>query len=188
MEQSKAADKLAERIAATKAAYEALKEAASADLSGLRHRMGRKLAKNRFRKKLPGEVARVVAFVAAHFGLKSADVTECAAEGRSIFTTAPDDALDDHLEALLSAVKAREAVIGPDPVARATALVTDWAKIYAASEASSAQKSLAEQRKRGARKVLQGELYLNLAELMRLFPEDEEAVRRFMQESLLRPR
>lgn len=177
---------LTARIAAALAALTPLQAASGSDQIQLGLRKAAKDAKNTFRKSLPEEIGKVALAVAANYGEDSAQVTECFPAGRTVFTRAADDRLNDHFTAMIAGVAAHVADLGAPLLAQATALQTNWLTIYAASEASGGAKSLTEAARREARGVLQLELFRTLLTIGLQYPRQPEKLAEFMTQSLLK--
>ena len=165
---------LDDRLAATETALADLNEAFTGDLGGGAARKARKMSKRRFRQQhLPPALARVFAFLTAHFGPRSPQVR--ALGRRKDYLRSPDDALDNRLRTLHQLVAAHQATIGDTPVELAAALVAQWDEIYRQSESATGTKSRTESELRRARRALQWELYRNLLRLVELHPRQPEA-------------
>jgi hypothetical protein len=176
---------LAARIAATLAALNIVAQCSSDDTVRLGARKAAKMAKDTFRKNLPGEINKVWLVVAGHYGMNAPQVTEVFPKGRSIFASVTDDKLQVELDALVAVLVAKQGDLGAAVVADATALKNNWMTIYAASEEKSGQKTTTEAGKREARRNLQLELFFNLIELMKMFPRQPEKLALYMTQSLL---
>lgn len=176
---------LSARIAATTSALEQAMSCLNDDLTQLGVRKSRKMSKNTFRKSLRKKVAGIVAAVTAEFGPGSAEEIECCPNGRSVFSTCQDDAVSGHLQTLIGAVTAHQAVLGAALVTRATDLKAAWVGIYSASESSTGTKAHSEAEKRVALEGLQLALYLNLIKIMELHATQPEKLALYMQQSLL---
>jgi hypothetical protein len=179
------------RMAATRAALAAVNDGDVSNSVHLGERKAQVMTKRAFRRALPKRVAAINVAVKARFGERSAEIWECFPFGRTVFRRCRDDMLAEMLDALSAAVSARATELGPDVVAQAAALVTEWQPVHDASGAAAANKSATEDARRQARSALERELYLNLLALAQQFPGQPEQVGRFMERSLLtrrRPR
>ena len=178
---------LAARIAATSAKLAVVAQCSSNNTLRLGVRKAAKDAKDAFRAGLPDEIGKIYLVVAAKYGMHGTQVTEVFPKGRTVFGTsgATDDKLAIELTTLVTALTAKQADLGAPVVTEATALQTNWAALYAASETASGQKTTTEAGKRAARADLQLELYFNLIELMKLFPRQPEKLALYMTQSLL---
>lgn len=176
---------LAARIAATSTAMAALDSSFTDDQTKLGLRKARKLAKDNFRKDLPREAGKIVAAAIAFYGDGAPEVLELVPQGRTVFSSARDDELENHLDTLVNGVTAHQADLGAPLLTQATDLRDAWLAIYAASEASTGAKTATEEEKRTARRTLQWELYLNVFKLAEMFPRQPEKASLYMQMHLL---
>ena len=179
------------RIAATQAALDAVNDGDVSNDTHLGERKAQAMTKRAFRRALPKRVAAIHVAMMARFGERSAEICEAFPHGRTGFRRCGDAALDERLGTLLAAVSARAAELGPEVVAQAAALVTEWQPVHDASGAAAANKAATEDARRQARSALERELFLNLLALAQQFPGQPEQVGRFMERSLLtrkRPR
>jgi hypothetical protein len=179
------------RIAATQAALAAVNNGIVADDTQLGQRKSGKHTKKEFRRALPKRLAAIHVALMARYGERSAEICECFPFGRTGFRRCGDNRLAEMLEALSAAVSARAAELGPELVAQAAALVTEWQPVHDASGAAAATKSATENARRQARSALERELFLNLLALAQQFPGQPETLGRFMERRLLtrkRPR
>jgi hypothetical protein len=180
---------LAARITATNAALQIVAQCSSDDTVKLGARKAAKEVKNLFRENLPDQINAIWLVVAAEYGMNAPQLTEVFPKGRSVFGKGgkgvTDDKLQIELDALVVALTAKQADLGAQVVTDATALKTNWASIYDASEEKSGQKSMTESGKRTARLNLQLELYFDLIELMKMFPRQPEKLALYMTQSLL---
>ena len=177
---------MAARVTATEAALASVRATTVADESKLGVRKGRKQSKGSFRRGLGRRLGKIQAAVQAVFGVDGPEVREFFPEGRYGFTKCTDDLLAARLAALAGALTARAAELGPETVAEGAALQSEWAKVYAASEAVSGEKAETEVNARSAREALQRELQANVLSLALLYPGQPEKLAVFAQESLLR--
>lgn len=180
-----AGGELSARITATTSALQLVQDSASDDQTGLGLRKARKQAKDAFRKALPERAGQIVAAVAAQYGMNAPEVTECVPQGRSVFSSATDDRVATHLQTLLDAVTAHQADLGAPLVTAATALLSDWQAVHAASESSTGGKTTTQEAKNAARENLQLMLFLNLLKLAEMWPRQPEKLALYMQQSLL---
>ncbi|MCB1066337.1 MAG: hypothetical protein KDN20_25890 [Verrucomicrobiae bacterium] len=176
--------KLDSRIAATESALSAFKDSDLNDLTGFAHRKVSKMTKTRFRLDLPRRVAQIYVHLAVLHGKRSTEMIQYGP--RNVYRRCRDDRLAGHLRQLRDSVVARQSELDPEPVTEAQALVTEWAGIYQTSESTTTQKAAAEAKRRGARRELQWELYLNLLQLIKLYPRQPEKLREYMQLHWLR--
>jgi hypothetical protein len=147
------------------------------------------LLKDTFRENLPKQLGYIEGAIKSHYKDQSADaLLECFPEGITVFSQCRDDAVDNHLQILITALTARTPPLGTMPATAlgdASGLMSTWLAIYSASETSSANKTATESEKRIARKALTGELFLNLLFLASLFPGQPEKAALYMRQSLL---
>lgn len=176
---------LSPRITATTSALDLVVDCTTDDTTRLGLRKARKLAKDNFRTALPAAVARLLGAVAYKYGPDSPEVLECCPSGRSIFSSCTDDTVENHLQTLVNAITAHAADLGAPVVAEATALMTGWATIYAASESSTAAKTTTQEGKKMARENLQLMLFLNLLKIAEMFPRQPDKLTLYMQQNLL---
>jgi hypothetical protein len=174
------------RIAATEAALASFRATAVADGSKLGQRKGRKQTKGSFRRGLSRRLAIIHVRAQAVFGEDAPEVKEILPKGRYGFTKCTDDLLAPRLASLAGALTARSAEMGPESVAEVAALQSEWAAVYAASEAVSGEKAETEVNARAAREALQRELQVNVLSLALLYPGEPGKLAEFAQESLLR--
>ncbi len=174
-----------DRIAATTAAYSVFEDAYTRNLTDLAQRKSQKIVKTRFREQLADEVSRIVANVVAIHGEGSSDVTKLIPHGRTAFSHASDDLIENYLETLISGLMDQEPPIDGAVIAKAQQLKVQWVQIYEASEASTAKKAASESERRAAREALQRELFLNLLELAKRYPDQPEYAGLYMQQHLL---
>ncbi len=154
------------RIAATSTALQGLYAALSDDLSKQANRASRVQAKNEFRlTNITSEVNKILGAANFSFGKNSAEVRNLFPQGVSLFHNATDDGLTAHLNQLVESVTAYQAELGAPVVSMATDLRDAWVVIHAASEDSSAAKTMTVEEKNQARQVLQRELYITLLEV-----------------------
>jgi len=175
-----------EVIALVTAALAEVEQYVTEDQGLLGIRKARKQAKDNFRDTtIPADVKRIEAGFTAAFGGDSPILLEALPSGRSIFNTCRDDQVGSHLQTLLDAVTRHQASLTPATLALATALRSNWATIYQASEASTGQKTASQQGKQQAREALQLQLFLNLLKLGSMFPRQPEMLGVYMQQHLL---
>jgi len=173
------------RIAATQAALGLLEDCTSDDGAKLALRKARKMAKESYREQLAKKVAMIHAVVVAKFGPDSTQLAECFPQGRSAFTKATDDRVDNHLEILITGLTAHQAELGAQVVTDATTLKTGWDAVYTASESSTGARAQTQEGKRMARENLQLMLFLNLLKIAEMFPRQPQKLALYMQQSLL---
>jgi hypothetical protein len=177
------------RINATTVAFTTLESCADDDGVKLGLRKARIHIKDTFRANLPKQIGYIEAAIVSFFKDQSPDVLlECFPEGITVFSQCRDDAVNNHLNQLVTALSARTTPNGPMPnpaLGDAGGLLSTWIAIYSASETSSSNKAATEVEKRAARKSLQHELFLNLLFLAALFPGQPEKAEDFMRQSLL---
>jgi len=177
-----------ERIAALAAGLAAFRQSLGETLIRLGKRKSSKSDKRRVRRTLSQGISRIAASVIATFGPQSAEYKTCFPIGRRVFTVCPDDLLKSHLSSLHQALVKLEDELGPEVIARSTALRSEWQAAYTNSETATAQKAAAEETRRAARATLQLELFFNLLEIIKHHPRQPEALNLYMQPHLLRSR
>ena len=181
-----AGNPLAERIEATQAAYDAFQETLNADLVEFGRRKGAKQTKRNFRgKHLRQHLERFEGMLRwTARDLPGNPVLLLFPQGRDAVTQMTDDLLKIELKRIADTLRDTEPALPPEVVAEADALLADWLEIYDRSEKSTATKKKTEEDKRATRKTLSWELYLNILEIARLFPNDKRAIERFSVQSL----
>lgn len=178
---------LTARIAATTSALALVEDCFSDDLTRLGIRAARVRAKDNFRQTLPGEVAKIMGAVVARYGPDAPEVLECCPQGRGIFGSCRDDAVQNHLQTLVNAVTAHLADLGQPLVTQANDLKAAWMTIYQASESATGGRTETQEGKRLARENLSLMLYLNLLKLAEMFPRQPEKLALYMRQDLLGP-
>ena len=176
---------LAPRITATTSALTLVQDCATDDQTKRTIRKSRKQVKDAFRESLRTEVAMVHAAVAAKFGPNAPEVAECFPQGRTAFSTATDDRLEQHIETLKNGVSAHVAALGAALLTTVNGLLTEWQAVFAQSESSGGNVTTSQEGKRLARENLQLMLFLNLLKLGEMFPRQPEKLNLYMQQSLL---
>ncbi len=111
------------RITATNTALLVVENCTTDDQSKLGLRKARKMAKDTFRKALPGNLAKIGGVVVGKYGDKSPELTECFPQGRTVFGDCTDDAVENHLQTLIVALTAHQADLGAAVVADASGLL-----------------------------------------------------------------
>lgn len=173
-------------IAATASALSQMEDCCSDDQSRLGIRMARKQAKNDFREKtVPPAIERIEAAFIAAYTSSAPVLLELLPKGRTLFVTCRDDALDIHLQALLTVVNAHSADLPPAIVTLAATLRSNWQAVHSASESSTGAKTTTEQGKQLAREHLQLMLFRNLLKLADMHPRQPEKLSLYMQQHLL---
>ncbi|MFN7140644.1 MAG: hypothetical protein ACK4UN_15010, partial [Limisphaerales bacterium] len=173
------------RITATSTALTQLLNLVSSDLNKLGVRKARKMLKDSFRANLSQAIAKIHAAVVAKFGPKSAQVLVCFPEGRKAFSACTDDQLANLLQTLFAGIETYESQLGGMWLDDTQALVDGWNLVYTASEAATGSKVVSAEAKRAGRDALQRELFKNLLTIALQFPEQEDKVSLYMQQSLL---
>lgn len=176
---------LATRITATTSGLTLVENSATDDQTKKAIRKARKQVKDAFRKAVTAGVAKVHGAVVAQYGTNSPEVAECFPQGRSVFSSAPDDRLAQHVETMRNGVAAHVADLGAPLLATIDALMAEWATIHAQSETSTGNATTSQQAKKFARENLQLMLFLNLLTLAEIFPRQPEQLALYMQQSLL---
>lgn len=174
------------RITATQSSFALFADCVTDDGARLAIRKARKLAKDTYRETtIPRDVARIEGALVSAYGKDSPILLEALPSGRSIFQTCRDDQVAGKLDILHQAVTAHQADLAPAIVTLTTALKTNWAAVYAASESSTGSKTTTQEGKKQAREDLQLMLFLNLLKLMEMFPRHPEKLSLYMQQHLL---
>ncbi len=174
-----------EQITATVAALLALEDSSLDDNIQLGIRRGVKLAKDSFRAELSEAIRPIYGAVLAAFNEPSEEMRMVFPKGRSIFSRTRDDRIQTHLNTMVAGVTELAADLDPAIVTRATELRDQWVSIYTASEEATGVKTLTEEEQRNARSALAKQLYLNLAHIMTVIPDQPELLGRYMQQHLL---
>lgn len=131
-------------------------------------------AKQTFRAALDSDIAKVHGDFVASYGRDSVEVTDAFPEGRNIFNTCDDSALENKLQALAGKVNTYAALLKPSTVSLTGSLVSIWIALYAAAATGRANFTASADARRAALRVLKLQLFKNLLELAGLFPNDEE--------------
>ena len=176
------------RITATTTALNLVSSTVTDDTVKMGLRKGRKLAKDNFRKVLPGNVEKLYAVVVAKFGSAAPEVLDCFPEGRKVFSDSTDDHLEYHLSGLKTALLAKQAALGASGVAvvaDADALLQAWIALHNSSETATGNKTNTEAAKKAARWGLQLQLGLNLLEIAKNNFRDETKLDLYMKQYLL---
>jgi hypothetical protein len=173
------------RIAATETALATFNGQDSAHGSAEGVRKTSKLELRAFRRALTSRLGDLYLALQVKYGVRSAMLKTFFPHGRTYFARCKDDILEPSLKALVAAVTNHAAELGPELVAQASALVSDWQPLHVASETSGGAMFTAELNRREARAALVRELYLNLLALAQDYPDQPEKLSSFMQQSLL---
>lgn len=173
------------RITATSTALLAVEACLTDDLTKLGLRKSRIQTKDTFRRTLPEKIAMINGVVVGQFGPNAPEVTECFPTGRSVFSTCPDDLVENHLRTLINGLTAHQADLGPEVAGDAGGLLSTWLAVYGASASSTAQKTTAQDAKKNARLNLQLELFKNLLTIALNFARQPDKVSLYMVQSLL---
>lgn len=176
---------LTARITATTSSLTLVQNCATDDLTKKAIRKARKQVKDAFRKSLLEEIAKVNGAVVAKYGPNSPEVAECFPQGRTIFSSCTDDALEQHMETLRNGVTAHQAGLGAALVTEVTGLLTEWQAVYSQSESSGGNATTSQEGKKMARENLQLMLFLNLLTFAEMFARQPEKLNLYMQQSLL---
>lgn len=185
MKANNSSGELTPRITATENSLNLVLERFTDDSTKKGLRKARKMVKDTFRKELPATMAKLAGAVSAKYGEGSPEYVECLPQGRNIFNTSTDDALESHIQTFINGVTAHQADLGAQVVTDATAVKTAWLAAYQPSEASSAAKSATQDEKKYARENLQLMLYLNLLKFCEMHYREPEKLATYMTQSLL---
>jgi hypothetical protein len=142
---------------------------ASDDTVKLGLRKAAKQAKDTFREHLPGHLGKVYGKVIGHYGPQAPEVQQVFPSGREIFGKCPDDALDDHLTAVVNGLTPLLPAMGTAGTAAqgdAGGLLSTWLALYAASESSTGLKVETEAEKRAAKENLAAKLHVAFAAVL----------------------
>jgi len=176
---------LTARFTSTSSALTLVLNCATDDLTKKGIRKAKKQVKNAFRESLREEIAKVNGAVVAKYGPNSPVVAECFPQGRSIFASATDDGLEQHIQSLLNAITAHVADLGAPLVATVAGLLSEWQAVHANSESSGGNATTSQEGKRMACENLQLMLFLNLLKLADMFARQPEKLNLYMQQGLL---
>ena len=161
-----------ERISAMTAAANGLEEGISGTLVKLGLQMMRTETKRIFRAALPAEVGQIYSSVVAKFGMKSTVLPLIFPQGRTIFSQAPDESLNNPLSQLVTSITPYATDVGQAVVDHAAGLLTTWTSLYqAASLAKRAKKGVADGQQ-ALSTSLDIELWKNLMWVCYNFPGD----------------
>ncbi len=173
------------RIATLSAAVETLRSYTWMDESQLGVRKHGKLAKDEFRESLGEAIRPIYGYVLGSFNDPSPEMSRIFPKGRRIFTVSRDDALEGHLQVLVEGLTDYQSELGTEVVADATDLLNQWTVIYQNSESATGGKTTTEAEKREARSALETELFLTMADIILLNPEEPGRFSLYMQQHLL---
>ena len=175
-----------ERITATLAAANGLEGGLNTELVKLGLQKMRTSAKRAFRQALPAEIAQIYAAIVAKYGLKSAALLLIFPQGRSIFSRASDEALNNPLAQLVTSITPYVTDLTQAVLDHAIALKTTWEGLYQdASLAKKAKKGVAGT-KHTLSAALDIELHKNLMWVCYNFPGDAAKIALYCpQEGLL---
>lgn len=176
---------LTARITATTSTFGLFQDAFAEDLGSLGVRMASVQMKNNFRSDLPGALENLLFKIGAQYGGNSAQLTTCFPQGRTVITKATDDQVKPHLDNFVTRLGTLIPAIQAGTLADAEALRDTWVSVYNACEASTGAKTSTEAAKRNARFALATDLYLNVIEICRLWPREEDKIPLYTRQSLL---
>ena len=176
---------LTARITATTSTFGLFQDAFAEDFGSLGVRKASVQVKNNFRAALPAALENLVFKIGGQYGAQSAQLTTCFPQGRTIITKATDDHVKPHLDNLVTRLSTLTPAIQVGTLAEAEALRDTWVGVYNACEASTGTKTSTEAAKRNARFALATDLYLNLIEICRAWPREEEKITLYTRQSLL---
>jgi len=141
---------------------------ATDDIVKLGLRKAAKQAKDTFRTVLPEQLGKIYSKVAGFYGIKAPQLNMVFPSGREIFHDCTDDALDEHLQAVingLTPLAAEMGAVGAAALGDAGGLYSTWIGLYSASELSTGSKTATESEKRAARENLAAKLHVALLTL-----------------------
>jgi len=172
-------------ITATTTALATLGNCTTDDITRLALRKAAKQAKDTFRDALPGNIAKIHGRVVGQYGDPSPQVTQCFPNGRTIFNKCVDDAVDNHLQALINGLTPLAPVMGPETLADAGGLLSTWLGLYAASESTTGAKTTTQAEKAAARAALERQLSINALTIALHFLDQPEMADVYFQQHLL---
>ncbi len=173
------------RINATTVAFTTLESCVDSDQAKLGLRKARVMLKDTFRAGLSKQITKIHAAIVAEYGAASAVELEAFPYGRKIFQDSTDEHLNNHFNTLVTALTPHVAQMGPDALADAGGLQSNWTGLYAASTSATGVKNATVEGKKAARKALQHELFLTLLFIASAFPGQPEKAALYMRQSLL---
>jgi hypothetical protein len=165
---------LTARIAATTTAFSTFAQGSLDDQTQVAIRGALVKAKENFRRDLPVDIQKVYGQCLGHYSEAGVEMKQIFPEGRSVFGKCRDNELAGKLGVMVAGVTAKQADLGAPLVTQATAIVTNWNAIYAASLGALSDQGTTQEAKKAARENLCLQLYLNLLAIAAQFPGDEE--------------
>ena len=130
--------------------------------------------KQSYRDALPGHIRKIHGAVVAAYGDPAPELTECFPEGREVFSKCRDEQLNNKLSQLLTALTPKQAQVGETAVSNTSGLLSTWIAIYAAQDVAMAQRESTAGSRDAAKAGLQLQLYLNVLELAKMFPDQPD--------------
>ncbi len=152
-------------IAGITGAVAELRAASVSNMVKLGNRKGAKLTKRKFRREMPGKLARIAGAVMAQYGSRSGEMRQVFPNGRRQFLRTVDDLLGSRLSSLVTVLTALAGAmgdLGTMALGLAQELQTSWTALHGASEQSTGQKAAAEQAQREARVKVGAQMHLAL--------------------------
>jgi hypothetical protein len=177
---------LTARIAATTTVLSAFAGGSTSDQTKLAIQKALVEVKKNFRRDLPLDIQKVYGQVLGHYSAAGTEMTEIFPEGRTIFGKCKDTELAGKLGVMIAGVTAHQAQLGAPLVTQATAILTNWNAVYAASMGSQSDKGTTQQEMKVARENLCLQLFLNLLAIAGQFPGQEEMLDVYMKQHLLK--
>ena len=182
------ATRLAERITATSATLNTVEEGTTDELGKVAMRKSRTAAKAAFRTALPGHITKIHAAVVAAFGADGPEVLQCFPQGRGVFATSTDEALNNRLGQLVTGITPLSVSVGAIHVTAATGLATTWGTLYGAQGQAKGATSVSAEARAAAMSALKLELFKNLLTIALNDPEDPDRIDLLCPQNLLEGR
>jgi hypothetical protein len=176
---------LTARIAATTTAFSTFAQGSLDDQTQVAIRGALVKAKENFRRDLPVDIQKVYGQCLGHYSEAGVEMKQIFPEGRSVFGKCRDTELAGKLGVMVAGVTAKQADLGAPLVTQATAILTNWNAIYAASLGSLSDQGATQEARKEARENLCLQLYLNLLAIAAQFPGQEEKLDIYMKQHLL---
>lgn len=176
---------LAARITATISALNAFESIVTDNDVKLGVQKARTSSKKAFRASLSTAIAKIYAGVEAAYGPDASEVIECFPKGKTIYGICKDEALQERLQQLVSALTGKVSKVGQAHLDSAAALLASWTGLYSTQCAAKGTKLATAAQIKTAQDTLAEELYRNLLTLALQFLEDESKVALYFPEELL---
>lgn len=173
------------RVNQTTVALAALESTVTTEKTKLALQKGKTLAKDSFRRALPGHVARIHGAAVAAFGLHSPPLMECFPLGREVFGDCNDSALENHLQQLITCLTPHAALVGQSQLDNAAGLLSTWTALYANAATARGVTNFSAEARRAASGNLRLELFKNLLALATAFPDQQDKAALYCPQHLL---